>query len=107
MMQRSLEPKITGPDLDLPDVPADAWYYAVMQMSVKSGWINGYPDKTYHPDSVVNRYEAFEDRNCLRWSVYNLYKWHSLRLYWQSRLEQGEGGLVSILQWQDVACRGQ
>ena len=58
LMQRSLEAKITGPDLELRDVPDGAWYYSVMQIAVKAGWINGYPDKTYHPDAVVNRYEA-------------------------------------------------
>jgi len=58
LMQRSLEAKITGPDLELRDVADGAWYYSVMQIAVKAGWINGYPDKTYHPDAVVNRYEA-------------------------------------------------
>ncbi|MGE5390720.1 MAG: S-layer homology domain-containing protein [Deltaproteobacteria bacterium] len=58
LLQRSLEPQNTKPDLELRDVPAGAWYYPVMQTAVKAGWISGYPDKTYHPDYVVNRYEA-------------------------------------------------
>jgi len=58
LLQRSLKSQSSGGNIELKDVPASAWYYSVMQTAVKSGWISGYPDKTYHPEAVVNRYEA-------------------------------------------------
>jgi len=58
LLQRAIKPPSTQADMVLKDVPAGAWYYPVMQTAVKAGWISGYPDKTYHPEAVVNRYEA-------------------------------------------------
>lgn len=58
LLQRSLKPVVTGADLALKDVSAGSWYYSVIQTAVKSGWISGYPDKTFHPEAVINRYEA-------------------------------------------------
>ena len=40
------------------DVSEDAWYYDYVVASVKYGWINGYPDGTFRPDSTITRAEV-------------------------------------------------
>lgn len=40
---------------DVPDSRPDS---AAIETAVKSGWVKGYPDKTFHPDDAVNRAEA-------------------------------------------------
>ena len=40
------------------DVSEDAWYYDYVVGSVKYGWINGYPDGTFRPDSTITRAEV-------------------------------------------------
>lgn len=40
------------------DVDEDAWYYEYVVGSVKYGWINGYPDGTFRPDSTITRAEV-------------------------------------------------
>lgn len=40
------------------DVSEDAWYYEYVVGSIKYGWINGYPDGTFRPDSTITRAEV-------------------------------------------------
>lgn len=40
------------------DVKSGAWYYNDIAISIKSGYVNGYPDNTFKPNNSVKRQEA-------------------------------------------------
>ena len=39
------------------DVPANAWYYHYIMGAAQYGWITGYPDGTFRPESKITRAE--------------------------------------------------
>lgn len=41
-----------------PDVAAGSWYYTYVQTASRNGWINGYEDGTFRPDSSITRAET-------------------------------------------------
>lgn len=43
---------------NFPDVAAGSWYYTYVQTASRNGWINGYEDGTFKPDSPINRAET-------------------------------------------------
>ncbi len=40
------------------DVPSDAWYYTYVAQATAYGWIGGYPDSTFRPNSPITRAEV-------------------------------------------------
>lgn len=44
--------------VEFPDVPANAWYAAVVRAAVAAGYIGGYPDGTMRPTAKITRQEA-------------------------------------------------
>ena len=41
-----------------PDVNPDDWFYDYVVGSIQYGWINGYPDGTFHPNATITRAEV-------------------------------------------------
>ena len=40
------------------DVPANEWYYTIINEAVKSGLVSGYEDNTFQPQKTITRFEA-------------------------------------------------
>ncbi len=40
-----------------PDVPSSAWYHPYIETMYDLGWIEGHPDKKFHPEQTINRAE--------------------------------------------------
>ena len=51
-------PAATGAARDFPDVPADHWALGYIRTCVANGWIVGYEDGTFAPESPISRAEA-------------------------------------------------
>ena len=48
----------TGGENIFSDVPEDAWYHKFVVGAIQYGWITGYPDGTFRPDSFILRSEV-------------------------------------------------
>ena len=48
----------TGGENRFSDVSKDDWFYEIVVGSIKYGWINGYPDGTFQPNSTITRAEV-------------------------------------------------
>ena len=46
-------------DLTFSDVPSTHWARAAIQNAAAKGWVSGYPDGTFRPNSPITRAEAF------------------------------------------------
>ena len=51
-------PAATAADRDFPDVPGDHWALGYIRTCVANGWIIGYEDGTFAPESPISRAEA-------------------------------------------------
>lgn len=40
------------------DVPEELWYHDVVTKAASQGWVNGFPDGTFRPESALSRAEA-------------------------------------------------
>ena len=48
----------TGGENRFSDVREEDWFYDIVVGSIQYGWINGYPDGTFRPDSSITRSEV-------------------------------------------------
>ncbi len=46
-----------GDDSHFHDVSSNAWYHPYVEAIYEQGWIDGYPDGTFHPERTINRAE--------------------------------------------------
>ena len=54
----SFENLTTGAASNFSDVPASYWAYNQINYAVARGWLSGYPDGTFSPDSPITRQEV-------------------------------------------------
>lgn len=48
----------TSSDSIFSDIVESAWYYNYVIVSIQYGWITGYPDGTFRPDTTITRAEV-------------------------------------------------
>ncbi len=58
LVNRTFKYEETDIEFDFTDIPENAWYLEHLRIAVANGYIEGYPDGTFQPESLITREEA-------------------------------------------------
>ncbi|HMM06431.1 MAG TPA: S-layer homology domain-containing protein [Clostridiales bacterium] len=92
-------------NLTFSDVKSGAWYYDAVMFMADSGYVNGYPDKTFKPNSYISRAEIAQIMYKIALDVYKdaLPAWRQMYFadvakgawYYEAVMNLADAGLVN------------
>ncbi len=101
----STDSSSSAASLTFSDVKSGAWYYDAVMYMVDSGYINGYPDKTFKPNNYISRAEIAQIMYKIATDVYGdaLPAWRQMFFadvpkgawYYEAVMNLADAGLVN------------